>query len=413
MKAILIVGDGMADRPVRILKSKTPLQAAKKKNIDALAKIGISGIMDVISPGVPPGSDTAHLALFGYDPYKVYRGRGAFEALGVGVPLEKGDVAFRCNLATVDSSGRVVDRRAGRIGSAETKELAETLRRARIRGYPDVRVIVEPATEHRIAVVLKGDGLSSQVSDADPHMVGVQINKVVPRVNTPEAAKTADIVNVLTELYIERLKGHPINKEKMKKGGLQANALLFRGAGELPEIEPLTHSYRLNAAVISGTALIKGVCRSVGIEVVEVDGATGTVDTDVTAKARAAVKALRSHDLVYVHVKGTDNASHDGVLDQKIHMIERIDEMVGGIVSSVDLDNAIMAITADHTTPIEIREHTGDPVPFTMAGHGVRTDRVRCFDEVSCAEGGMNRINGVNLFPIMMSFLGRTKKFGA
>jgi len=402
----------MADRPIQSLGWKTPLQSARKRNMDILAQRGVSGIMDVLSPGVPPGSDTAHLAIFGYDPYNVYRGRGAFEALGVGVSLQKGDIAFRCNLATVDATGQIIDRRAGRIDSVNARTLAKALRNAKRTRHNDVEVIVEPATEHRIAIILRGDGLSSQIGDTDPHEAGMPVQKVKPLIKTSEAAKTADIVNDLSTVFRDILEKHPINQERKGRGDLPANAILFRGASELPKIEPLPRKYGVRIAAISGTALIKGVCRSLGIEIIEVKGATGTLETDVEAKAEATIEALHDHEVVYTHVKGTDNASHDGDVSQKVRMIERIDQMIGNIASKVDQDT-VMSITTDHTTPVETKEHTGDPVPVTISGQGVRRDGVKNFDEISCAKGGLNKIRGIDLFPILMNSIGRTKKFGA
>lgn len=412
MKVVLIVGDGMSDRPLRELGKKTPLEEAHTPNMDEIASKGICGIMDVISPGVPPGSDTAHLALFGYNPYDVYTGRGAFEAIGVGIELLPGDVAFRCNFATVSEDGVVVDRRAGRIDSETAAELAKSLEGVKPPTHPDVEVLVKHATEHRLALVLRGPGLSKMVSDTDPKSPQKPLEECKPLDNSPEAKKTAEVVNELTKLFREVLEHHPINRERAEAGLPPANAVLFRGAGTLPHLEPLSSQYGISFAAIVPTALIRGVAIAAGMKYIPVEGATGTTKTDVMAKARAAVDALKRYDFVFVHVKGTDNASHDGDYQTKMEIIERIDEMVGFISSKISGDD-YLALTADHTTGTRARKHLGDPVPVAIYGAEVRVDDVHSYSERSCAKGGLCRIRGVDLMPILMNYVDRGRKFGA
>jgi len=413
MKALLIVGDGMADRPIRKLSDKTPLEAAKKPALDKLAALGINGIVDIIAPGIPPGSDTAHLSIFGYDPFEVYQGRGVFEALGVGLEVKPGDIAFRCNFATVDDGLNVIDRRAGRIEGGPAEELAKSLQNLKLDEYPEVEIIYKHSTEHRGALILRGPSLSRMVCDSDPEEAAAQVQVVKPLDNTRGAAKTAAILNKLTHMSREVLEKHLVNMQRRSKGLLPANILLFRGASGLPHLELITSRYKIKAACIAVTAIIRGVCISAGFKPINVAGATGTVETDTIAKGRAAVKALEKYDLVFLHVKGADNASHDGNLEQKIRMIEKIDSMLGYLLDKIDLKETYIALLADHTTPLSVRNHTGDPVPIVIAGPEVIRDDVKRFSERDCAKGGLGRISGKDIMPILMNFLGKQKKYGA
>lgn len=413
MKAIFIVGDGMADRPLAELNSKTPLEAATKPSLNWLAEKGVCGIMDVIAPGIPPGSDVAHLALLGYDAQKVYSGRGAFEATGFGVEILPNDVAFRCNFATVDSKLTVIDRRAGRIATIDADRLAKEFREVTLKGHEDAQIIFQNTIQHRAALLLRGTPLSTMVSDSDPYKVGKKISEVHPLDSTAEAEKTAQILNELTHYSYRVLKDHPLNTERQTRGLYPANIILCRGAGKLPDLTPLPLQYGINAVAIGAMPLVKGVCKAAGMKLINVSGATGTCETNVLAKAEAAVEALRSNDFVFVHVKAPDIASHDGRVDEKVRMIRKIDQLVEYITRNVDLSETYIALTADHTTSSRTKEHEGDPVPLVIYGPEVRTDDVNEFGERACAKGGLGRIRGKDLMPILMNLLGKTKKIGA
>ena len=411
MKAALIVFDGAADRPLGKLKGRTPLEAASTPNLDEAARMGVNGIVDILAPGVPPGSDVAHLALFGYDALEVYRGRGALEALGAGFKVKPGDVAFRGNLATV-RGGRVVDRRAGRIDTATASEIVKSLEKLSSERHPDVKVFLLHTTEHRLALVLRGPGLSPHVSDTDPGKVGQPLLKAEPL--TDEALKTAEVVNEVTAEIRRRLEGHPMNRKRVKRKLPPANAAIFRGAGVLPEIEGFTERFKVKAAFIAVTSLIRGVCLAAGMKDVPVKGATGTTKTNLRGKAEAMVKALKTYDFCFLHVKGADNASHDGNLEEKMAMIERLDGMAGYLLDNLNLEKEVyLAITADHATPVTVGNHTGDPVPLTILGPEVLSDEVEAFSERSCAKGGLGRIRGKDVVNVLMNYLGKVKKLGA
>lgn len=404
-KILLIVCDGLSDRPVKEFDRKTPLQAARKPAMDALARHGISGTMDVIGHGVIPGSDTAHLALFGYDPYKVYTGRGPIEAAGAGVDISRDDVAFRCNFATIDESLKVLDRRAGRI-KVGTSELARAVTGMTIEG---VSVVFKEGSEHRGVLVLKGKGLDHRVTDVDPHHEG---KILVSRPMVPGAEKTARVVNEFVNRSAEILSAHPVNRKRVADGLPPANAILPRGAGSLKELEPMSELYDMKCAAVAGVTLVKGICRMVGMNVPDVPGATGGLDTDYKAKGDAALKLLETNDFVFVNVKAGDIAGHDGDFRTKVRVAESIDMMLGMILKDIHED-VVVALTCDHSTPVTVKEHSADPVPLTISGGGTRIDGVREFDEMSVASGALGRIRGIDLMPILLGVADRARKFGA
>jgi len=410
---ILIVGDGMGDRLVPSLGNKTPLEVASTPNLDEMARRGLAGILDIISPGVPPGSDTAHLALFGLDPYEWYEGRGPFEALGVGAQLEPGDVALRGNFATVEERGGrlvVVDRRAGRR-LPEAKELVDELNR-KLGKIEDVEVRFYHATEHRLAVVLHGPNLSDAVSDTDPHETGKPVAEAMPLKDTPEAVKTAKILNEITRKSYEILKDHPANKRRVERGLPPANAVLLRGAGMMRKKLPtLQERYGIRAAAVGATALVLGVARAVGMDVFTPPGATGGVDTDYKAKARKAAELLKEYDLVFVHIKGTDAASHDGDVESKIKMIEAVDYVAGYLMDYYD-GEAVFAVTPDHATPLTLKEHAGDPVPALLYAPTLIPDSAKEYNERAVREGAL-RGRGKDLIHLMLNYANRAGKFGA
>ena len=413
MKAVLVIGDGMADRPIKELGWKTPLEVANKPSLNRLAHAGICGILDPISPGVPPGSDTATLALLGYDALRVYSGRGALEALGSGVKVLPGDVAFRCNFATVNENMVVVNRRAGRIVNEDASKLAESLNKVQLKKSSNARFHFKSTIQHRTVLVIRGPKLSTAVSDSDPGVVGEKAAEVKPLNGSSEAKLTAKIVNELSHDFHQVLKNHPVNQDRIKRNLPPANIVLCRGVGTIPNVKPLSQRYGIKAVGIAAAPLVKGVCKTVGMKVPDVKGATGTPQTDYVAKARAVVHALKDCDFVLLHVKATDVASHDGNPKQKVEIIEKIDSLMGYLLDRVNPNETYVAVTADHTTSCLTGNHEGDPVPIAITGPYVRFDKVKEYDERSCAEGGLGRIRGMHLMPILMNLLGKTHKFGA
>ncbi len=408
MKILIVLLDGVGDRPSRILNGLTPLQAARIPFLNGLAREGINGIMDPVAPGIPVGSDTGHLSILGYDPYKYYPGRGPFEALGAGIKLKPGDVAFRCNFATVSDDGRVVDRRAGRISSQEAAQLVESLKE--VVEVDGIEVLLKHTVEHRSVLVLRGE-VSDKISDVDPHKDGAVIHWPKPLDNSREAERTAEALTKLLKKYRQILEGHPVNARRREAGLPIANMLLPRGAGKMPNLPSLSERFGVRAAVIAGGALYKGVCSSVGMDVVEAPGATGTLNTDLDSKFKTAFKAMGDYDLVFLHIKGTDTAAHDKDPATKAAFVEKIDTAFAKNYNP-PRDEFIVCVTGDHTTSSLTGEHRGDPVPVLIWGHGVRVDYVNRFNEVDSARGALGRIKGTDLMNILMDLANRTEKFG-
>ncbi|HSQ92965.1 MAG TPA: 2,3-bisphosphoglycerate-independent phosphoglycerate mutase [Methanoregula sp.] len=407
-KILFIVLDGISDRPCPDLGGLTPLAAAKTPVLDKLAAEGCCGIMDTIAPGIRPGSDTAHLALLGYDPRKYYTGRGPLECEGTGIRMEPGMIGFRCNFATLSKEGIITDRRAGRIH--DTAALSRAIEKGVDLSEYEVEFSFRSGAGHRAALALKGKGLGQCVTSNDPKKEGVPPLKVKVLQQTQEDQKTADICNEFVKQSTKILFEHPVNVERVKKGQNPANIVLMRGAGEMGHFEPFEKKYGLRGSVISAASLITGIGGAVGLEHVHVEGITGSQDSNIAGKIAAAQAQLRIKDFVLVNIKGADESGHDGLADQKKNFIEKIDAVLEPLLAQKD---AIIIVCADHSTPCTIKDHSADPVPVIIRGDGVRVDDVVRFDEYSSARGGLNRIRGCDLMPTALDLINKAHKFGA
>lgn len=408
MKGIIMIIDGMGDRPIKELGNKTPLEAAKTPNMNKMVERGICGIMDPIKPGIRPGSDTSHISILGYDPYEVYTGRGPFEAAGVGLNVLPGDIAFRCNFSTADSEGIITDRRAGRIREG-TEEIADSIDGMDI--VDDVEIIFKESTGHRAVLVLRGEGLSDQISDADPKHEGKPPKKVVPLNDSAEAAKTADILNMIVSKSYDILKDHPVNLKRIEEGENPANIIIPRGAGAVPYVEPFGDKYGLKPVCIAETGLIKGIGSITGMDLIDIEGATGGIDTNIGNIEKGILEtAALDYDFLLINVDGADEAGHDGQLDEKIKFIEKVDDMLARLM---EIEDTYFILTADHSTPINTMDHTGDPVPILINGPEVKVDDVTIFSERAAAKGGLCRIRGSNVMDILMDLMNKSTKFGA
>ncbi len=408
MKVFMLIVDGMSDRSV---KGTTPLDSASTPNLDRLAKMGINGIMDTIRPGVRPGSDTAHLSILGYDPFEYYTGRGPIEACGAGIEVKPGDIAFRVNFGTVEGEGSVfdkvvIDRRAGRI--QDKQELVDAVNReVKIDG---VEFILGNASGHRAALVFRGRNLSDRITDSDPKKIGEKVKRV--KALDSEAEFTARIVNEFIEKSHEVLNSHPFNEERAKRGLLRANVLLLRGVGKAVHVPSFEERYGMRMAVVAGTTLIKGIGRLLKADVIENERFTGSRDTDLDLKVKTAIECLNTHDFVLLHIKAPDEFGHDGDFEGKKEFIEKIDSAIKPI-TELDFSEVCLAILADHTTPVTVRDHTADPVPLTIVCDGVRQDDVEVFSEFHAYKGGLCRIRGLDLMNIILDLTGKSKKYGA
>ena len=416
MKAILIIADGLGGRPDDC-GGETCLEAACTPHLDELARRGETGLVDPIGPGIRPGSDTAHLSLLGYDPHRVYTGRGVFECLGIGMDVQPGDICFRANFATVERSEDgfiVIDRRAGRIDSGQD-QLANALNAIRLEKTEDVTFEFRASTQHRGALLLRGEILSRFVTENDPHDVGKRAPDFLPQAGHDDAAarRTAAALNELIERSHETLNDHSVNRARVRQEQRPANYLLARGASESPRLESIESIYGVRGAVIAGGALYRGVGLACGMEAIEVPGATGGLDTDLVAKAKAALDALESYDYVFLHVKGTDNAGHDQDAQAKIAFIERIDEeLIEPLAEGIDWAGTHLAFTGDHTTPIDYGDHTAEPLPVLFVGPNVRGDETDTFGERAASGGGLGRFSG-RVLPILFNYNNWNPKFGS
>ena len=407
--ALLLIGDGLGDRALPELGGKTPLEAANTPTLDRLAAECESGLMDPIAPGVRGGSDTGHLAILGYDPYQTYTGRGPFEALGIGMDVQRGDLAFRCNFSTVDSDLVVLDRRAGRITEGTTA-LAAAIDGLQIE---DITCLFKESIAHRAALVLRGPGLSDRVTDVDPHADGVRIwDARAADAGDLDGEKTARILNAFVRKSYELLDGHPVNVRRRERGLAPANIVLPRGVGKSPHLQLFDPLHGVRSACIAEVGLVKGLGRYLGMDVIDVEGSTASIDTDTGAIGRAVVTALQDHNFILCNVKGPDVAGHDGNAAAKIEIIEKIDRMIAEILAATD-GKLILMFSGDHSTPVSVGDHTGEPCPILFWGPTVRRDLVTTFGETAATQGGVGRIRGLDVVRILTSYMGVQEKFGA
>lgn len=412
-RGLMVIIDGLGDRPLEEFGALTPLEAAVKPNLNRLASEGITGLVDPVAVGVRVGTDVGSLALFGYNPLRVYWGRGPIEAEGVYLELKPGDVAFRANFATVDEDGRIVSRRAGRIRSG-TAELAEVLDGMRL--DDEAVALFRAATEHRAVLVLRGSRLSPLVTDSDPGQLGEGLKPLTIRARisgAPAAERTALLANEFVRRAGEILAKHPVNIERKRKGLLPANHILLRGAGVRKHMRPLSERFSISCACVVAESTIVGIARMAGFDVFTSERFTANTDTDVEGKMEMALEALKRYDLVVVHYKGTDIVSHDAKPEDKRAFIERIDAAVGKVLERVEGLDLYIGVTSDHSTPCALREHSADPVPVLLWGRDVLRDDVAEFGERACARGGLCRITANGFLLTLLDYLGVTYRYGS
>lgn len=407
-KIILAIADGIGDRPCKELDNLTPLEYAKTPNLDKLANAGITGIVDLLGPGIPIGTDLGHMILFGYG-LEDYPGRGPIEASGAGLILEPGDVAFRCNFATVDGEFNVIDRRAGRIREG-THILANAIDGIIIDG---VKILFKEATEHRAVLILRGQGLNENITDSDPKVLNgnTKYKKVYATDDKEESIFTANILNKFLLEANKILKNHEINKDREKRGELPANFILTRGAGIMPNMKKITEELNFKASCIAAEGTVFGVARLAGFNAISNIEMTGNIDTDVELKAHKVIDELEDNDFVVVNLKAPDLMGHDGNPEGKVKAIELFDKLIENILKHKSNDT-IISVAADHSTPCERREHSGDPVPVLINGPGIRRDRIEKYNEIDCSHGGLGRIKGSEFISILYDYLELTKKQG-
>ena len=394
MKYVVLVPDGAADYPIDELNGKTPLEAARTPNMDRLAAEGISGLVQVIPPIRHPGSDVGNLELFGYDSCRHYSGRAPLEAASMGVALGDTDIAFRCNLITREGD-TLVDYSAGHISTEEAGELIEhiagKLQNELIKFYPGV------GYRH---LMVYADG-PSQLDSFPPHdIMGKSITAHLPR---------GDQQNVIRQIMVDAeplLVDTEVNKKRKKEGKSPANAIWLWGSGRALQLQSILSKYGVTGGVISAVDLVRGIGVSAGLKVIDVPGITGYLDTNYAGKADAALRVLQNDDFVYVHVEAPDEAGHNADVEGKKRALEDFDEkIVGRIIAGLsNLDEPVRVLMApDHRTPIVLRTHSREPVPFVLWGKDIEADTVLSYSEAAAESGSTVVEKGHQLMDLLMA----------
>ncbi len=387
MKHIIILGDGMADWAVPALGNKTLLQYAETPYMDLLARMGRTGMLKTVADGFHPGSEVANMSVMGYDLYKVYEGRGVLEAASIGVELEPGDMAMRCNIICVEGE-TLKNHSAGHITTDEADELIQFLNQH----LATERIHFYTGVQYRHLLVIKGG--DKRVSCVPPHDIPMQpFRQNMVKADCPEAQSTAELLNTLILKSQELLATHPVNLKRVAEGKDPANSIWPWSPGYRPKMELLSQKYPLirSGAVITAVDLIRGIGHYAGLKCIDVEGATGLYTTNYEGKAQVAIAALKENDFVYLHVEASDEAGHEGNIDLKLKTIEYLDKRaIGPIYEAVkNWDEPVaIAVLPDHPTPCEHRTHTAEPVPFLIYYPGIESDEVQCYDEVACRQGG-------------------------
>lgn len=384
MKVIILLGDGMSDVTYSELGNKSPLQAAATPNMDHMARHGQVGLAQTVPAGLPPGSDVANLSVFGYDPRTCYTGRSPLEAISMGVELGPDDVAFRMNLVTLRQMSTTVfmeDFSAGHITTAEGRLLVETLQQK----LGSAEFEFHPGVSYRHLMVWRGGRDGMQVTP--PHDITGK-----PILNYLPTGDGADRLNEIMNHAQMALHDHPVNKRREQEGKAQANSVWLWGHGKTPRVDSYQERYGLSGAVISAVDLIKGIGLCAGLDSINVEGATGYIDTNYLGKAEAALAALETHDFVYVHVEAPDEAAHAGKMDHKIQAIEDFDrQVVGTVLEGIQkFGEYAVLCTPDHPTPVNLMTHTSDPVPFIIyRGGEEKGNGAASYDEQQAASTGL------------------------
>jgi len=413
----------MGDLPNKDLNGKTPLEAAKTPNLDALANAGKTGLMYSVRRGVAPESDVAVISLLGYDPFKFSTGRGIIEAVGAGISLKDGDLALRCNFATLGKGKEILDRRVAR--SLTTQEALQLSKAAN----KEVKLTSHPATfnfentlGHRAVLVIKprDKPLSGKITNTDPAYtiinglgvaetnVEMVLKKAKPMDDSEEAQISADLVNEFTEKTHELWENHPINKKRAKEGKLKANVVLSRDAGSLlPHFFSINKRYGVDFAALADMHAESGIAKLAGMESWLLPPPSGDLEKDCEIRVKRLLKILPDHDCFYIHLKGPDEPGHDGNCQRKTTVISAIDKyFFGKLLPQLDMKNTLFCITSDHATPCILKVHSDTPVPLLISGNSVSDDKVGKFCEKSCMNGSLGTLElGYELMPKLMNLL--------
>ncbi len=423
MKLIYVVIDGMGDLPLKELGDKTPLEVAETPNMDYLAKIGKTGLMYTVKKGIAPESDVAVISILGYNPFKYHTGRGPVEAVGSGVTMRDGDLALRCNFATLGLGNEIVDRRVGRtLTTEEATRLSETINeRVKLESYP-ADFEFKNTTGHRGVLVIRSrkKPLSSKITNTDPAYsraeglgvaetkIEMKIQKASPMDETGEAAISAELVNEFTQKSHKILDKHEINKKRAAQGKLKANGILCRDAGNLlPKFFNINERYGVNFACLADMPVEMGIAKLAGMHLIDLPPPSQNLEGDCKLRVKKLLKLLPYYDCFYLHIKGPDEPGHDGKPRLKAQLIATIDKhLFGNLLPRISLEDHIICVTADHATPCKLKAHSDDPVPLLISGNKIEGDDVSKFSEKACSKGSLGVLTrGTELMPKLMALL--------
>lgn len=413
MKHLIILGDGMADRPVERLGGKTLLQYAHTPAMDQLANEGRCGMLTTIPAGFQPGSEVANSTILGYDMNKVYEGRGPLEAASIGYEMEPDDLALRCNLITLQD-GKIANHHGGHLGTEDGHVLIAELQRQL--GSDKVKFL--PGIQYRHLLIIKGGNKHIDCTPPHDHPGELWKERLVKPLLDPDykpgngrmsPEETADLLNDLIIRSQKVLENYPLNASRKAHGKPMANSIWPWGGGYRPEMVSLENQYPQikNGAVISAVDLIRGIGHYAGLDIIKVPGATGLYNTNYDGKCRAAIEALKATDFVFLHIEASDEAGHDGDLELKLRTIESLDQhIVEPILWEVSRwdEPVAVALLPDHPTPVELRTHVAEAVPFAIWHKGIERDSVPTFDEQACSNGAFGLLHLTEFMTEFMKF---------
>jgi 2,3-bisphosphoglycerate-independent phosphoglycerate mutase len=423
LKLIYVAIDGMGDLPIAELGNKTPLEAAETPNMDFLAKNGKTGLMYTVRKGVAPESDVAVISLLGYDPFEYSTGRGIIEAVGAGIDVKDGDLALRCNFATLGQGKTIIDRRVKRtLTTEEAAELSEAVNENVKLESCSATFEFRNMLGHRAVLVFRSKEkcLSSKITNSDPaytmvNGIGVAtpnvemvLKKSEPLEDTEEARNSAALVNEFIEKAHVLWENHPVNKKRAAEGKLKANCVLTRDAGnELPKFFNINERYNVNFAALADLQAEKGIAHLAGMQATLLPPPSGNLERDCEIRVKKLQAALPSHDCFYIHLKGPDEPGHDGNCHRKTAIISAIDEhFFGRLLQEISLKDHIFCITADHATPCTLKVHSDTPVPVLISGGKIKDEKISKFSERECEKGSLGVLNhGFELMPILIKLL--------
>jgi 2,3-bisphosphoglycerate-independent phosphoglycerate mutase len=423
LKLIYVAIDGMGDLPIKTLGNKTPLEAAETPNMDALAAGGKTGLMYTVKKGVAPESDVAVISLLGYDPFKYSTGRGVIEVAGAGLQMKDGDLALRCNFATLGQGKTIIDRRVAR--SLSTEEATELTKAAneqvRLESYP-ASFEFKNTLGHRAVLLIKSNAepLSSSITNSDPayiivNGIGVAETNVdmvlktcEPTDNSESAKVSAALVNEFIDKTHKLWDTYPINIKRAVEGKLKANVVLTRDAGHLlPKFFNIDERYHVNFAALADMHAERGIAQLVGMDSMLLPPPSGNLQKDCEVRVKKLLEVLPSHDCFYIHLKGPDEPGHDGNCMLKTQIIAAIDKyFFGPLLKQISLKDNLICITADHATPCALKVHSDTPVPILISGSKLGDGKALKFSEKECAKGSLGTLDrGCELMPKLMELI--------